>query len=669
MSIDAPIPPHAHTPHATQVPFDEFFETGKEEELSPFLTDSSRHWSINLPLRASITAGVLLAFAYYGYFTGMAQPLQFILLLFVYLLAGIPALIESIEDLLSLQINIDVLMTLAAFGSVMIGSPLEGGLLLVLFAISGAMEEAVSRKAKASIASLHKLSPTRASVLRDDGVSIERAIAEIKPQTKILVKAGQIVPLDGKILEGVSSLNFVHLTGESVPLTKKPGDQIPAGALNLEGALVIEVTHTSADSTLSRIIQLVTQAQEAKPALQRWFDSLSQRYASSIISAAFLFALVLPPAIGIPFLGHEGSIYRALAFLIAASPCALIIAIPIVYLSAISSCARNGIILKGGITLDALASCQAIAFDKTGTLTTGELLCLGFEPLHPELPHAKDEALKIAFALEQNAVHPIAKAITEYVFKSGLTPAALSDFRSIPGYGLQAHFQETPVYLGNREFIEEKLSEADARLLREKIELYRSQGELLALLLVGTTLYLFRFQDYVRKDVGKTLERLRMEGYRLLMLTGDHKESAKRIASELGIDEVYAELKPEDKLRIVGEKAKEYGLAMIGDGVNDAPALARATIGISMGKVGSSAAIEAADIVLLQDNIERLDWLTHKAKKTRRIVKENLVIATCAILIASIPALAGIVPLWLAVILHEGGTVIVGLNGLRLLRT
>jgi Cd2+/Zn2+-exporting ATPase len=656
------------TPHAPTVHFDEFFETGKEEELSPFLTDSSKHLAVNLPLKGSLTAAFFLILAYIAFFTSAPAPLLYIPLLFVYLLAGIPALIESIEDLCSLQVNIDVLMTLAAFGSVLIGSPLEGGLLLVLFAISGSMEEAVSSKAKASIKSLHKLSPTRASVLREDGISIEKALDQITVKTKILVKAGQIVPLDGKILEGTSSLNFVHLTGESVPVTKKPGDQIPAGALNLDGALVLEVTHTSQDSTLSRIIQLVTEAQEAKPNLQRFFDKVSQTYASSIITLSLLFALILPHVIGIPYAGHEGSIYRALAFLIAASPCALIIAIPIVYLSAISSCARNGIILKGGITLDALASCKAIAFDKTGTLTTGELLCLGFEPLHPDQPHDKDMALKIAFALEQNAVHPIAKAIVHYATQNKATPAPIENFLSVPGYGLTASFEGTPIYLGNVEFIEQKLPPEEKKLLREQFDAHRKQGELLAFLMIGSTLFLFRFQDYIRNDVKPTLDRLKKAGYRLMMLTGDHPESAQNIARELGIDEVHADLKPEDKLRIVSEASQNYGLAMIGDGVNDAPALARATVGISMGKVGSSAAIEAADIVLLQDNIERLDWLTVKAKKTRAIVKENLFIATMAILFASIPALAGIVPLWLAVLMHEGGTVIVGLNGLRLLK-
>lgn len=644
----------------TEIPFNAFFEAGKEEQLSPFLTPSGRKWAIHLPLKAALLAALLLFCAYFSSWFEFTS-LSYLLLIFVYFLAGIPALIESLEDLASLQINIDVLMTLAAFGSVLIGSPLEGALLLVLFSISGAMEDAVTKKAKASIASLHQLAPSFASVLNEEGVSIERALVDIQAGERILVKAGQIVPLDGDVLEGTSSVNLVHLTGESLPVTKKPGDTVPAGAQNMEGALVIVVTHTTQDSTLARIIQLVTEAQESKPKLQRWFDRLSKTYAQTIILLAALFSAALPYIFNIPFLGEGGSIYRALAFLIAASPCALIIAIPIAYLSAIGSSAKNGIILKGGITLDALASCKTIAFDKTGTLTTGDLTCIGVDG-------DVSKILDIAFALEQNAVHPIARAITKYALERGCKPAVLSDFKSVPGFGLEAIAKNVKVFIGNLEFIEPKLPPVLKNDLRRKFEMYSKQGEILAFLLVDSDLFIFRFIDTIRKEVPATLDLLRKDGYRLLMLTGDHPLSAARIASDLKIDEVHAGLKPEDKLRVVETLSEKTGLAMVGDGVNDAPALARATVGISMGQIGSSAAIEAADVVLLQDHIEKLHWLTQKAKATQWIVTENLIMATLAIFIASIPALLGVVPLWLAVVLHEGGTVLVGLNGLRLLR-
>ncbi len=652
-------------PKTTEIPFNEFFGSGQEEGFSPFLSPSDRKWAVGLSLKAALFAAALLFLAFLASWFSWPEAIVHLLLLFVYFLAGIPALIESLEDLMDFEVNIDVLMTLAAFGSVLIGSPMEGALLLVLFAISGAMEDAVTKKAKDSIASLHKLSPTYAHVLDEKGVSIETALSDVQAGTRILVKAGQVVPLDGIVIEGTSSVNLVHLTGENMPVTKKPDDTVPAGAQNLEGALVLQVTHTSQDSTLAKIIQLVTSAQDSKPKLQRWFDSLSEKYAQTIILLAILFALVLPYIVSIPYLGQEGSIYRALSFLIAASPCALIIAIPIAYLSAIGSCARNGIVLKGGLVLDALGACTTIAFDKTGTLTTGELKCLGFESLHEADASA---VLDVAFALEQNAVHPIAKAITTYALSQNCIPAPLTEFKSIPGFGLEAKAQNKHVWIGNLEYIEPKLNEADKRLLRSRYDQLSQDGEILAFLLIEQNLYIFRFEDSIRKEVPSSLNRLRKDGYRLLMLTGDHRFSADKIAKELHLDEVYSELKPEDKLKAVENLAKTHHLAMVGDGVNDAPALARATVGISMGKVGSSAAIDAADVVLLQDNIERLDWLMKKAKLTKWIVSENLFIATLAILVASIPALLGLVPLWAAVVLHEGGTVIVGLNGLRLLK-
>ena len=403
------------------------------------------------------------------------------------------------------------------------------------------------------------------------------------------------MPLDGIVLEGTSSVNLVHLTGESLPVTKRPQDTVQAGALNLEGALALQVTHTSSDSTLARIIKLVTQAQEAKPQLQRWFDRLSKGYAMAIIAAAAIFALTLPFILHLPFLGIGGSLYRALAFLIAASPCALIIAIPIAYLSAVSACASQGVLLKGGITLDALASCKTIAFDKTGTLTTGSLRCIGFD--------GDDSALAVAYGMEQNAVHPIARAIMEFAKHRHVKPQHLESFETIPGYGLKASFSGgQAAFLGNTEFIESKLS--DPKSFLQKIDEIRASGELVAALLIKNTVFVFRFQDELRPHVKKTLHSLQEKGYNLLMLSGDHELSAKRIAEQMGIKEYHADLKPQDKLKIVSDLSQKQNLAMVGDGINDAPALARATVGVCMGKIGSSAAIEAADAVLLHDNIE-----------------------------------------------------------------
>lgn len=635
--------------------FDTYFE-GEEEHHSPFLTEETRKWGKGLTLKAALLAALLLIISFALTFYPYLIPLSSILLTSVFFLAGIPSLIESLEDLANFDLNIDVLMTLAAFGSVVIGSPFEGALLLVLFSLSGAMEEMVSSKAKHSIRDLNKLAPTKAWKITSEGAYIQYSLHEIKVGDKILIKAGEMIPLDGIVLEGTSAVNLSHLTGESLPITKKVGDEVPAGGRNLDGALTVEVLHTSRDSTLAKIITLVTQAEEAKPALALWFDKLSQQYATAIIGAAALFSFLLPWWLNIPFLGPGGGLYRALAFLIAASPCALIIAIPITYLSALGSSAKKGVILKGGTILDALATIKVIAFDKTGTLTTGELHCQEFE--------GDDDALAIAYALEVNAHHPIAKAIQELAEQKHLKPAAIREFKNLPGYGVEAITEKgQKVYVGNTEGLNLSLS-AEKNL---KIDEIKKAGDLLAVMRIDGEVLLFRFHDTPRPSVTTALQNLKNRGMRLIMLTGDHEESAKKIAAEMGL-EYKAELRPEDKLRLVTEIAEKESMIYVGDGINDAPALARATVGISMGKGGSQAAIDAADVILLHDDLERLDWLLGKASKTSRIVTQNLTLATLAILFAALPALFGLVPLWLAVVMHEGGTVLVGLNGLRLLK-
>lgn len=652
--------------------FEEFFELGQQETSSPFITQETRHWGLNLPLKTAVLSAVFLLTAFVLSWYPQWMPFSYLSLALVYFLAGVPSLIESIEEIAAYEINIDVLMTLAAFSSVLIGSSMEGGLLLVLFALSGSMEEYVTTRAKSSISSLHKLSPTKACVVGSDGTLMERSIKDIPIGTLILIKSGQIVPLDGIVVDGVSSVNLVHLTGENMPLTKQANDEVPAGARNMEGVLTLRVTRLSSDSTLARIIQLVTQAQSERPILQKWFDKLSKAYAITIISAAGFFSVALPLIYHIPFLGEEGSVYRSLAFLIAASPCALIIALPIAYLSAIGSCARQGILLKGGISLDALASCSVVAFDKTGTLTKGQLVLEGIDSIGNDIHEDTREAMLAAYALEKNAVHPIAKAIVAYGQERKLQSVALSGFKAIPGYGLSASVHlsagKHDAYIGNPDFILPKISKEKGDQIKKAIASAQANGELVAVLLLADKLFLLRFRDTPREGIAAAIHDLKDNlKLKLIMLTGDHESSAKKISAEVGIDKYYANLKPEDKLRYVSEIAADDNLAMIGDGINDAPALARATVGICMGKVGSTAALDAADIVLLHDNIEQMGWLFRKARLTQSIVKQNLTLATAAIVIASIPALAGLVPLWLAVILHEGGTVLVGLNGLRLL--
>jgi Cd2+/Zn2+-exporting ATPase len=563
-------------------------------------------------------------------------------------------------------------MTLAAFSSVLLGSGMEGALLLVLFETSSALESTVTRKAQGAISRLHRLSPGSAHVVKEDETLLERSVKDIHVGTTILVRAGEIVPLDGKILSGTTQVSLMHLTGENLPVTKAVGDELPAGAVNGEGAVTLQVTRTDDNSTVARIIRLVTQAKEARPRLQRWFDRLSRTYATSIITISLGFATIVPLIGHTRYFGPTGSIYRALTFLIAASPCALIIAIPIAYLSAVSVCARQGILLKGGITLDALAGCTTVAFDKTGTLTLGKLKCVGVEPMDGNAL-SDTEATAVAAALERGAVHPVARAIIEEAEKKQLDGALVKDFKATAGYGVEGSVKLKDTWvksaIGSPEFIFKRLPKDKNALIKEKVEKIRASGEVFAAGLIENDIWLFRFQDTLRPQMAHTIKELKEKHrWRLLMLTGDHPASAGRIAGKLGIEEFFADLKPEDKLTHVSLLAEKEGLAMVGDGINDAPALARATVGICMGKVGSTTAVDAADVILLHDNLERLPWLLDKSKQTQNIVRQNLCFAAAAILGATIPALMGLIPLWLAVVLHEGGTIAVGLNALRLVR-
>ncbi|MCF7806544.1 MAG: cation-translocating P-type ATPase [Simkaniaceae bacterium] len=650
--------------------YDEFFASGKEAMLSPFLNPSSRKIATNLSLKIALLSAGILALSFGLQY--VHPSLSHLALIFVYFLSGTPALIESISDIKKLDINIDVLMTLAALFSVVIGSGLEGGLLLVLFALSHAMEDAVIHKTKGALNTLHKLSPTMVTVVLNEGKTREKSVREITKGEKVLIRAGEVIPLDGIVIEGNSYINLVHLTGESVPIPKKVGDEVQAGSMNFDGFLTIEVTKPPSESTLAKIIDLITKAQTAKPRLQKFLDRFGRPYAITIILLSAFFCLILP-LLGIPWLGQEGSIYRSLAFLIAASPCALIIATPTAFLSAISACARKGILLKGGVTLDAFSTCSLIALDKTGTLTTGNLKLISIESIQDNAPlMTEEEAIGIAAALENKVVHPIARAITTYAQEKSLSHPPILHMKAIPGRGIEGIVEKKgekiDVHIGSYEYVESTLTEALKPLFQQVEHKLKKEGHLITLMSIGSTLYLLHFQDEIRPNMEKIISDLHRHKLKTVMLTGDHSSNAQYVGKQLGMSQIYSDLKPDQKLALVSELSQKEHLAMVGDGINDAPALARSHVGISMGLIGSQTAIEASDIVFLNDDLSLLPWLTKKAHHTMHIVKQNLLLALIVIFFATTPALLGWIPLWLAVILHEGGTIVVGLNSLRLLR-
>lgn len=640
--------------------FDDFIASSYSETNSPFLSNDGRMLSKNLLLKGALVSAFCLALAIS--LRTFLLPASYILLAVVYFLCGTPALIGALKDISNKILNIDILMTLAAFVALLMGSPFEGALLLVLFELSGAMEEAVLFKTQSALFALKELKPKRGLVLKDDGSVIERAITDIPVGSKILVPPGEIVPLDGTILEGKAFINVAHLTGESLPVSVSKGIKVPAGAKNIDGRIVILVERINADSTISKITDLITSAQSSKPALQTLFDKFSSTYAGSVILLFFLFASLLPFVTNLPFLGKEGSLYRALAFLITASPCALILATPTTYFSAISSCLKKGILLKGGNVLDAITRCKIVAFDKTGTLTTGELKVYTIKTVCGDLD--MNLLLGLALTLEQNTTHPIGKAITSYIQNLKIPPVKIEHFAQHPGLGVSGDFGNFHAAIGKKELLYQFADEA----MKQKIkDLHFDDPFPYTLFLAGNTLLLILFSDEPRQEAKQCITELNGMNITSLLITGDHKASALRMGGLLSISEVGFEMDPEQKLQTI-KNLNSQGIIMVGDGINDAPSLTQATVGISMGHTGSHTAREASDVVLMREDLSLIPYLLKKSHHSRKILVQNLTLALSVILLATTPALLGTIPLWLAVILHEGGTVLVGLNSLRLLK-
>lgn len=656
--------------HSTGV-LQEFLSSGQSESASPFLTLNSKKWAKNLSLKTAIFSLALLVLAIVTSFFPQTEQLSKLTQVVLYFLAGAPALIEAVEQLKQRSINIDVLMVLAAFLSIFIHSSLEGALLLVLFSTSHSLEHYVSHKAKSTLNHLNEMAPRKAQVIHGSGKIVEKSTKDIQVGEIIWVRAGEVIPLDGKVIEGQTSMDVSHLTGEHAPMPLSEGQQASAGALNLEGSLKIQVDRTNSHSTLSKIINLIYKANNAKPKLQSWFDRFGQKYSLFVIVSSLLFALILPwinPQLS--YWGIEGSIYRALAYLIAASPCALIMAVPIAYISAINASAKQGVILKGGITLDILSKIKSIAFDKTGTLTSGELECLKITSLDGMELQDPSSVLAVAKGLEQHALHPVAKAIIHYADFRGISSAQISKGKALPGQGIEGvvyqNDKELVCAIGKLSFIASMASEKQSHLLLN----YQNQpGHLISALKLGDQIYLFHFVDHLRADAQRVLKDLKNNlGLKTYILSGDNDLSVARVAQNLEVDHYFGGLKPEDKLKLVEEYSKKEPLAMVGDGINDTPALARASVGIALGNIGSHMGSEISQVVLIKNDLSLIYKLLLKAKKTIRVVKQNVLLASLIIVLISIPALFGIIPLWMAVVFHEGGTVLVGVNSLRLLR-
>jgi Zn2+/Cd2+-exporting ATPase len=615
------------------------------------------------------------------------------------LLAGFPIFKSAWASVtINRTININVLMSIAAIGAVLIGAYTEAGMVMVLFAIAEAIEGYTAARARQSIRSLMELAPNKAIVLRycqdcaahlgQDGYEggpcpfcgLEEqnvAVEELRLGETIIIKPGERVPMDGRILSGQSAINQAPITGESLPVEKQPGDEVFAGSINGPGALQIEVTHLAADNTLSRLIRLVAEAQEAQAPTQRFVDRFAQIYTPIVVGLAALVAIVPPLFFAQPWVDAadptQGWIYRALALLVVACPCALVISTPVSIVSAISNGARHGVIFKGGVHLEELSRARAIAFDKTGTLTQGKPEVVTVRSALCHLPDGAicadcDGLLALACAVEQRSEHPIAQAVVAEAATRGVAGqyAAAENVQALVGRGVVGMVNGRSITIGSHQSFSDH--QAHAAHCAE-LDAVAGQGYSAMLIRQGDNyLGYIAVADTVRESSKTAVAELRSLGiHHLIMLTGDNEQTAHKVAADVGVTEVRANCLPEDKVTAVVQLRQQHNhVVMVGDGINDTPALAAANVGIAIG--GTAQALETADITLMRDDLRLLPFALRLSQATMRIIAVNVALALGLKFAFFILVLVGLGSMWLAVLADMGVSLLVTVNGMRLLR-
>ena len=637
--------------------------------------DTNQHWILRLLSTRSAQFVVITLVAMSLGLVGdwLAWPAAVVTGLYVvaYFTGLYDGVISSWEALRRREIEIDLLMVLAALGAAAVGQPFEGAMLLFLFSLSNVLQDYALGRTKSAIEALMKLRPDTAVVERN-GQTITLPLEEVAIDDRMLVKPGERLPLDGVIMDGQSSLDQSSVTGESMPVHKKQGDDVFAGTINVNGHLTVRVTKLANESTLARMIQLVEEAQDEKAKTQTFIERAEQYYAVGVI-AVTLALIALPWLIfGEAF---DTAFYRAITVMVAASPCALVISVPATVLSAIGNGARRGVLFKGGAAVEVAASTKVVALDKTGTLTVNKPQVTDVVRLAGVDDLTDESFLALVAAVEEKSEHPLAQAIVQKAQANGLPLPTVRDFDSTAGMGVSALADGKKIRIGNPRFFEQEM--AGYAEAAEQAERLQRQGKTAVLVAAEDPqnpencrlLGVVAIADVVRNNAAVMVQNLRAAGVEhVVMLTGDNDLVAQAIAKQVGITEYFADLMPEDKLTIVKELTEKYGpVAMVGDGVNDAPALATAGLGIAMGAAGSDVALESADIVLMGDDLSHLPYIFNLSRKTRRVLAFNLSFALfmIAVMIGGIFWFS--LPLPLAVLGHEGGTVLVSLNGLRLL--
>ncbi|WP_417899592.1 heavy metal translocating P-type ATPase [Bacillus haimaensis] len=580
------------------------------------------------------------------------------------LVGGYPLFKIGIRNLFKLEFDMKTLMTVAIIGAAIIGEWGEGAVVVFLFALSEALEGYSMDKARESIRSLLDIAPKKA-IVRRGSQELELAVEDIRINDILLIKPGQKIAMDGEVVRGQSSINQSTITGESIPVLKVVGDEVFAGTLNEEGALEVRVTKRVEDTTIAKIIHLVEEAQAERAPTQAFIDKFAKYYTPAIMVIALLIVLI-PPL----FLGGEWTewIYRGLAVLVVGCPCALVISTPVAIVTAIGNAAKMGVLIKGGIHLEEAGRLNVIAFDKTGTLTQGTPEVTDIQTFNEK---SEKEILGISMAIEKYSQHPLASAIIRKAEQQDISQAdyLAEDFQSITGKGAKAFIQNETYFIGSPSLFDELMEVPPAT--NEHVRDLQTQGK--TVMLVGTGKHiigLIAVADQVRDSSKRVLEQLKSIGIRkTIMLTGDNEATGQAIGKLVGINEVKAELLPQDKLEAIKSLRAQYGkVAMIGDGVNDAPALAAATVGIAMGGAGTDTALETADIALMADDLEKLPYTIKLSRKALAIIKQNILLALGLKILALLLIVPGLLTLWMAILADMGATLIVIINSLRLLK-
>ncbi|OGW98247.1 MAG: metal-transporting ATPase [Omnitrophica WOR_2 bacterium GWC2_45_7] len=561
----------------------------------------------------------------------------------------------------TLSPNINLLMTIAVIGAVIIGEWFEGATVIFLFAISLYLESWSVSKARRAIESLLQISPPVARYRTSDGIVAEKPVEEIPLNSTVLVRPGEKIALDGTITQGTSAINESMLTGEAVPVTKTIGDNVYAGTLNEESSIEFSVTKPASDTTLARIIRMVEEGLDRKAPSEQWVDKFARYYTPFMLLIAVVIATI-PPL----FLGNWSKwFYDALVLLVIGCPCALVISTPVSIVAGLTRAARNGILIKGGVFLEGIGRMSVLALDKTGTITYGKPQVEKIIPLNG---NTETRLLGLAAALEQHSCHPLARSILKKAKQSQIKSLASTEYTVLPGKGAYGFVDGKKYWIGSHKMMDELGVET------EEFHTLAKNLEDEAHTIVGICdqehiCGIITLKDQIRADVKDIVRELKVLGIqKVILLTGDNWQTAQAVGKSLGMDEVHAQLLPEDKVKIIHDLSQKYKTGMIGDGINDTPALASAHIGIAMAGMGTDMAIETADIALMSDNIEKIPWLIQHSHRTLKIIQQNIAFSIGVKGLFVILTFVGISNLWMAIAADMGATIVVVFNALRLLR-